>query len=195
MVPKVKYRPLILFLTVLIFGLCLDLWSKHQVFSALGLPGEYRLEEEPELHAVYWIVDGFFGFQTSLNEGALFGMGQGYTTFFAGCAICALLGICIWLYFFSNPENVVLPLLLGMLSAGILGNLYDRLGLPGLIWNYLNSHHELGEPVYAVRDWILFTCKSWVWPNFNVADALLVCGSILLILYTIFQKESPGNTQ
>ncbi|MGL6225347.1 MAG: signal peptidase II [Thermoguttaceae bacterium] len=198
--PYLHYRPLFLFLTVLCLGLGLDIWSKNVVFSTLGMPGEYQLQEQPELHAVYWIVDGFFGFQTSLNEGALFGMGQGYTLFFAGCAVCALIGISTWLYFFCSPRSLILPVLFGMLSAGILGNLYDRLGLHRLIWNYADQHHEFGEPVYAVRDWILFKFGTYIWPNFNIADSLLVCGSILLILYTFLQKEpqeqakSEGDT-
>ena len=39
------------------------------MFARLGMPG-------PDSRT-WWLWDGVFGFQTSLNEGALFGMGQG----------------------------------------------------------------------------------------------------------------------
>jgi signal peptidase II len=68
-------------------------------------------------------------------------------------------------------------------AGGVLGNLYDRLGLPGLDWGILRADRK-GEPVYAVRDFVL-VARHWpprnrwdVWPNFNVADSLLVCGAL-----------------
>ena len=47
-----------------------------------------------------------------------------------------------------------------------VGNLYDRLGLPGLVYN--------GVAVHEVRDWILFIIPvvHRTWPNFNIADSL-----------------------
>jgi signal peptidase II len=69
----------------------------------------------------------------------------------------------------------------GCVTAGIFGNLYDRLGLPGLRWNWTNQIHQVGQPVHAVRDWILVMIGKWPWPTFNLADSLLVCGAALLV--------------
>ena len=77
--------------------------------------------------------------------------------------------------------------------AGILGNLYDRVGLPGLKWNVANDLHKIGDPVFAVRDWILVKFGNWPWPNFNIADSLLVCGALLLAWHAFFQKELEGQ--
>jgi signal peptidase II len=73
--------------------------------------------------------------------------------------------------------------------AGVLGNLYDRLGFPGLRWNEARDLHKIGEPVFAVRDWILVMLGTRPWPNFNIADSLLVCGAMLLVWHALFQKE------
>jgi signal peptidase II len=33
-----------------------------------------------------------------------------------------------------------------------------------------------------VRDWILLRYGNYTWPNFNIADSLLVCGAVMLLL-------------
>ena len=47
----------------------------------------------------------------------------------------------------------------------------------------------MGEPVYAVRDWILVMIGSWPWPNFNIADSLLVLGVGILLIHGLFFDE------
>ena len=48
---------------------------------------------------------------------------------------------------------------------------------------------------YGVRDFILFTYQDYVWPNFNIADCLLVCGAFLLLVYSFKyeDKDSPDK--
>jgi len=169
--PSVRFRRFVLYLVILVAGLSLDLWTKSWMFECLGNTGD-----------IWWIIDDVFGFQTSLNQGALFGMGQGKVHLFALFSFVAIGGILVWLFFFRGLSNLFLTVVLGMLSAGILGNLYDRLGLHGLKW-------DDGTAVYAVRDWILVMIGHWPWPNFNIADSLLVCGAILLALFAFFSKE------
>lgn len=182
------------FFAIAAIGLTADLWTKQVAFDRLGLPGMYRWQEEPELHATHWVWKDVFGFQTSLNEGALFGMGQGRSTQFAllsGVALLAMLG---WI-FHSAWKSRFLVVTLGMIVSGILGNCYDRLGLHRLSWHYADQSHQIGEPVYAVRDWILVMLGSYHWPNFNIADSLLVCGAILIVLYSFFVQEEPKPIQ
>jgi signal peptidase II len=65
------------------------------------------------------------------------------------------------------------------------------LGLPGLEWNYASKLHEIGDPVYAVRDWILVMIGRWPWPTFNIADSMLVCGAILLVWHAF--RHNPDR--
>lgn len=176
-VPVSRY--LVFFLIVLL-GFGADLWSKSYMFSWLGMPDG----------AKHWVIEGVFGFETSLNEGALFGFGQGAVGWFAVFSIVAFLGILVWLFIFGAARNWVLTISLSFISVGTLGNLYDRLGLHDLEWNYpVEGLHQVGEPVYAVRDWIMVMIGSWPWPNFNIADVMLVTGAILLGIHTLFVVE------
>jgi signal peptidase II len=168
-------------------GLALDLATKRWMFDWLGMPSG----REP-----YWIWPQVqvFGFQTSLNEGALFGMGQGMVWFFALLSIAAAMAICWWLFVAGAARQWVLTVALSGIMAGILGNLYDRVGLPGLKWNFPNHLHDIGDRVFAVRDWILVMFRTWHWPNFNIADSLLVCGALVLAWHAFFQKDPKDSS-
>jgi signal peptidase II len=141
-----------------------------------------------------WLWEGVFGFQTSLNEGALFGMGQGFWPLFAAMSIGAAVGIAVWLFAAGAAHDWLLTVALGLVTAGIFGNLYDRLGLPGLVWH--DAGHLPGQPVHAVRDFILmFEIGGWHWPNYNLADSSLVCGAALLVVHAMLTKSDVETTQ
>ncbi len=169
-IPPSRY---LVFLSIAAVGSLVDLATKHWIFDWLGMPDPFNRE-------VWWIWEGVFGLQTSLNEGALFGIGQGQVLLFILLSCVALVALLVWLFVAGAARDLLLTVALGGVTAGILGNLYDRLGLPGLKWTYASNLHELGEPVHAVRDWILVMIGPWQWPNFNIADSLLVCGAALL---------------
>jgi len=163
----------VIFFSIAVLGCLADLATKTWVFSRLGLPGG----------KTFWIVDGIFGFQTSLNEGALFGIGQGMVWLFAVLSIAAAVGILVRLFYYGAASDLLLTIALGAIMAGILGNLFDRLGLPGLT-------DGKGDRVFAVRDWILVCYQQFHWPNFNIADSLLVCGAATLALHMFLQDRA-----
>lgn len=169
-----------LFFLLMVLGLALDLGTKSWIFAQQGMPGE---------KPVLWVIQDVFGFQTSLNEGALFGVGQGCLTLFTVASFLTLGAIQIWLFCGKAVHSLGITVACSFISAGVLGNLYDRLGYPGLIWNYANNLHETGTAVFAVRDWILVMIGTWPWPNFNIADSLLVSGACLLFALS-FLSES-----
>ena len=187
--PKSRYA---LFLVIMIAGLSLDLASKSWVFDDLGMP---RLNQQP-----IWIWQGVLSFETSLNEGALFGMGQGWGWAFIGLSLVAVAGIVYWLLWQGAASDWLLCSVMAGISAGIVGNLYDRLGLHGLTWTAtLKSQQSglIGTQVYAVRDFIHFQYGAYSWPTFNVADSLLVCGVAILIFhaYVIEPRQAANATR
>jgi signal peptidase II len=161
-----------LFLAILVVSLAADLGSKEAVFHFLGMPG---------MGGRIVLIPGIFVLETNLNEGALFGMGQGMGMFFAAVSLAALVGILVMV---SRPSTLASPWLLtalALICGGILGNLYDRLGLPGLAWHA--PLQRIGQPVYAVRDWIHVTVPGVIdWPIFNLADSWLVIGAGMLLV-------------
>ena len=182
-VPLSRY---LVFFSVAIGGCAIDLATKSWMFAHLGMPG-------PDSET-WWIWPGVFGFQTSLNEGALFGLGQGFSWLFAAMSICAAVVIVVWLFGSGAARDWLLTVALAIVTVGILGNLYDRLGLPGLVWNEYFPNHTLNEPVYAVRDFILVMIGPYHWPNFNIADPCLVCGAALLVWHALFTKPEREST-
>jgi signal peptidase II len=180
MVPLSRY---IAFLSVVGGGLAVDLATKHWMFSRLGMPRMDRYEEP------WWLWDKVFGFQTSLNGGALFGLGQDLWGLFAAFSIVAAIGILLWLFVARAANEWWLTIALALIMAGILGNLYDRLGLPGLKWPEGYAGHRAGESVHAVRDFVLMAIGRWRWPNYNVADSMLVCGAVMLVCHAFFTRR------
>ena len=182
----VPTRRYLLFGGIAALGSMLDLLTKHWIFVRLGMP-----HHRPSL----WLVDEVFGFTTSLNEGALFGIGQGQGLLFSGLSVVAIVGIGYWLFVAQAAHDRLLTIALGAVTGGILGNLYDRLGLPGLKWEADSIHHT-GEPVYAVRDWLHFKIDHLIdWPIFNIADSLLVCGAALLVWHALRFEHSPTQPE
>ncbi len=100
---------------VVVFGLVADLWSKSWAFSAL------EPNDEPR-----HFIPGLLDFQLSLNSGALFGMGSGLVWLFICASIIALVFV-LYLFASSHPSQRIVHLALGLILAGALGNLYDRI--------------------------------------------------------------------
>jgi len=180
-IPRSRY---VLFCLLASVGCAADLVSKHAVFRWLEL----------DWGQVYWLWTGHAGIEKSLNEGALFGMGQGLVWLFAAISMAAAAAIPLWLFRFGAARDLWLTVALGCVMAGILGNLYDRLGLHGELWPV--PLPRAGEPVYAVRDWILLQWnEQWKWPNFNLADALLVCGAGVLLWHAYRPPQEAKLSQ
>jgi signal peptidase II len=179
-VPRNRY---ILFGTIAVVGCALDLITKAWIFSW------------PELGRgqIHWLWPGHAGFQLSWNQGALFGMGQGGVWLFATLSTLAGCAIPLWLFYWKAARDLWLTLALGSVMGGLLGNLYDRLGLPDHLWPGRGS--ELGQPVHAVRDWILIQWSDQLrWPNFNIADSLLVIGAIALVCHAMRSPNSLSDS-
>jgi lipoprotein signal peptidase len=110
-----------------------------------------------------------------VNQGALFGLGGEYgylaNGIFAAVSIVAALAIIYWSARRSTARDLSLCAALGLILAGTLGNLYDRLVFDG------------------VRDFLHFYWFEW--PVFNVADCCLVCGAFLLLAQALWNQPAP----
>jgi signal peptidase II len=171
------------FVAIAVLAAVVDLATKSFIFARLGMPGE-----RPGIV----LVPGMLSLETNLNEGALFGMGQGLGAVFAAVSLCAIGGI-IWMV--SQPgtrSDRWLLVALALITGGIIGNLYDRVGLPGLTWHA--PAERQGDAVLAVRDWIHFKLEGIIdWPIFNLADSWLVIGAGLMLLLSL--RPQPALEQ
>lgn len=170
-IPRSRY---VIFGIVSVLGCAADLLTKQWVFQWRGLPREAN---------EWWLWEPYVGIETAINIGALFGLGGGYGHIFAGLSVVAAVGIVLWLFRFGAAHDLWLTWALSLVMGGVFGNLYDRLGLwikPGypVQWNS------------GVRDWILLRYGQHTWPNFNIADSLLVCGAIMLMLHAFWERPN-----
>ena len=132
-----------------VVGLVADLLSKWLVWQAL------RKVQGQEHN----IIRGILSFKLALNPGIAFGIELGRWLILAA----TLGGIVLIIYLFrtSSKRARAGHIGMGLILAGALGNLVDRL-----------------LPPHKVRDFIDFP----FWPTFNLADVFLCVGVGLLAL-------------
>ena len=164
--------------------LTLDLYSKSIAFESLGVRNG-----GPWLFNNSWVRFRFF---TSLNEGALWGMGQGFAWVFALLSVGAFCGIVYWLFVARAAESLWLTVCLALVSGVTLGNLYDRLG-----WHGITLPGQ-GQPIKAVRDFFHVQfggtpdLPALDWAIFNVADICLMTGAIMLMIQSFFTQPETA---
>ncbi len=113
-------------------------------------------------------VIGPFSFALTYNTGAAFSMGVGLTVPIV-LIVLVVIGLLIW--FGRSVPSYTAAVAVGMVLGGALGNLSDR---------FLRGHHG------GVVDFV----ASTFWPTFNLADACVVCGSILLGAHLAFRRPT-----
>ncbi len=186
--PGLPRARLLVFAVIAGAGLAWDLWTKHQVFGALGCP--QILLPGPGVHPVWkgqvLGVAVQFQLETTFNHGALWGMGQGQTSLFAALSFVAAGVIGYFLWRGHVTASKWLTVATGLLLAGTLGNLFDRLGLHG-------CKDADGQAIYAVRDFLDWYFGRFHWATFNFADTYLVTGAIMLVVHSFLMSPPELN--
>ena len=125
------------------------------------------------------VIPGFFQFAYTENPGIAFGQlqeGGAFGRWFF-VALAVLAAIAVFYYFMRTPRNDDRVLgACALLLAGILGNLTDRA--------------RLG---YVV-DFIVLHAGDYHWPTFNVADASITIGALLLAYDIVFSHRKKVVT-
>lgn len=169
------------FLLVAVVGVVVDLWTKAWAFRELchGLAVENgRVKPVGEDELAYAFLPGWLHFKVTTNYGAVFGIGQGQRWLFLGVSVAAILFL-VYLFASSNRRQWFYQVVLGMLLAGVLGNMYDR-------WTF----GYVRDMIYALpgRTWPGSTREVFPW-IFNVADTLLCVGVGLMLVYSLFAPQ------
>ena len=177
--PERSYR--VVLWTLALLGVSLDQATKYGVFAWLsGVDGHsYALfsTDSGGFQVVAQFQDGPDGkLVPHVNQGALFGFLKNYQTManggFAVVSLLAALAIGVWSMQPSTGRDRWLCAALGLILAGTLGNLYDRVVFNG------------------VRDFLHWNYR-FDWPVFNCADCCLVLGAALLLLQAFTAAPAP----
>ncbi|RZQ63205.1 signal peptidase II [Amycolatopsis suaedae] len=126
------------------------------------------------------VLGGLAYLQLVRNPGAAFSIATGMTWVLALIA-AAVVVVLVW--FARRLRSAGWAVGLGLVLAGALGNLVDRIfRAPGP----LRGH---------VVDFVsLFSPDGEVWPVFNVADSAICVGGVLVVVLTLLGKEYDGRT-
>lgn len=124
------------------------------------------------------VIPGFFNLTHIRNRGAIFGAfgqaGNRLVFLFLTLASLIALGFVVYYFFRTSSSERGVKFSLGLILAGALGNLIDRI-VRGSVVDFLDFH-----------------IGGRHWPFFNVADSAITIGALLLIVF--FLKRKPECT-
>jgi len=150
-------------------GLAADLLTKKTVFDFLSRQPDFRFP----------IIKGFITLVMATNEGAAFGLLEGARVILTVISFIALF-VVLFVFFFAGSKNRLLYAVLGLLTAGICGNLFDRLFNSGRVRDFVEVVYWPGlKP----------------WPAFNVADSLLCIAVAVALIMTFIQRPSEKHAR
>ena len=122
------------------------------------------------------VIDGFFRLTYATNRGvafSLFADSQMNVRLIFGTISTVAAGFVITYLLRTPAGKPLLSTSLSLLIAGIVGNLIDRLRL-GEVIDFLDFH----------------LADKYTWPTFNVADAAICIGAILLALDMLNEERA-----
>jgi signal peptidase II len=129
----------------------------------------------PEVRHIPLVALGPFGFDLTMvwNRGVTFGMLAGDAPWHAPLlGIVALAVAAFLLRWMARAENRTTAIALGAVIGGAVGNVIDRFRF-GAVADFFDAH-----------------AFGWHWYVFNIADAAIVCGVIVLVADALF-RPSP----
>lgn len=118
-------------------------------------------------------VASFFNLTLGFNTGVSFGMFRDLflerPLLLAGIKLLIIAGLVVWAV---RTERRFETVSLGLVAGGAAGNVVDRM--------YQG----------AVTDFLDFHIGDWHWPAFNMADAMITIGAVLLLATSFVVKRS-----
>jgi signal peptidase II len=142
-------------------ALILDLFTKWAIFDWL------------RNRSAVSIFGGVIRLVIVHNNGAAFGLLAGYPDWLIAVSFFALVVI-ICIFFFSGSRRKIIIVALAFFTAGVCGNLYDRLFNDGLVRDFIDVGIN----------------QNLRWPAFNFADAFL-CVAVGLLMLEVYLTERP----
>jgi len=144
------------------------------------------------------VIGEFFRLTYIENPGMAFGIDLGGKMFFSVFSILASLAILFYLYN-CRKEPLGFRLSLALILGGAIGNLIDRV-FYGVIFNEAPLFYGKVVDFFDVDffDIAIGSYHMTRWPVFNIADASVTVGVILLLFFhrsvsPVQQKEQPES--
>ncbi len=137
---------------------------------ALDIITKYLVVVNITEHERVNVIGSFVQLTLLYNRGGLFGILQGYQNLFLVISVIVLLLIVLF-FIYEKNKTFVFCTSMAFITAGAIGNILDRItGRKGVV-----------DFIFIGND------DVFRWPAFNVADAVIVAGALLL--FYVFLKE------
>lgn len=125
------------------------------------------------------VIPGLFDLRLTYNPGAAFGALPDWAPLFIMVALVAVFAIVRLGRVKAGSRTFSLGL--GLLLGGALGNLVDRLATPSReVTDFLSFHVRFRGEVHS-------------WPTFNLADAAIVVGVVIVLHHVYFIEKREAN--
>ncbi len=128
------------------------------------------------------VVDGYWEFEYTVNPGAAFGLLSDTDSpyrmpFFIVVSLLAVVVI-VYLLRGVHPDQTLLIVALSLIGTGAVGNFIDRVRfghvIDFIVWKYTDQFR---------------------WPTFNLADAFITVGVVLMLFEIFFGQAAETSSQ
>lgn len=140
---------------------------------------KWLIEVHLPLHASTPVLGGLANFTHVRNTGVAFGMFAahgvaGGSWLLTALGLGALVAVCVYFWYTPTKDRVLLAAL-ALVVGGALGNLIDR------------------AATGAVTDFVDLFIGMHHWPAFNVADAAISIGIVLMAIDSLKRRQPPAE--
>ncbi|EGQ1726272.1 signal peptidase II [Staphylococcus pseudintermedius] len=135
---------------------------------------KFIIRTQMTLGESFAVVPKFLYITSHRNNGAAWGILSGKMTFFYIITIIVLIALIVF-YIKEAKNNMLMQIVISLLFSGALGNFIDRV--------------SSGEVVDFI-DTVIF---GYDFPIFNIADASLTIGVVLLIIVLLKDQNQKGK--
>ena len=171
-----SWRAWLVFLGVIGTALVADMTLKEFAFQTVaGQPVTWAASQPGHAlipnHEGVTLIPKVLALRLTTNRGAVFGLGQGGRWAFVGISVVAI-GVIVWMFWRSRARARGLHAALGLILAGAVSNLYDRLVF-GAVRDMLHFFPNVQLPL-GLR-WPGGSSQLYPWIS-NLADVWLILG-------------------
>ncbi|MBN4077391.1 signal peptidase II [Sulfobacillus acidophilus] len=179
---------------ILFFGVMVDqgtkIWAQETLARKIEIPQMPKNSNNNDSTETIYIanklivvVPNFFNFIYKENPAAAFSITSSLPDWFRRpllliISLLASIFFLVWYFRIKNPGALLLTSF-ALVLAGAIGNLIDRARM-GYVIDFLDAH--AGFLGY----------NNLHWPTFNVADSLIICGAIGIVIRTLWPIK--GNS-
>ena len=184
-------------LVIVVIGTAIDLASKTIAFNTLA-QAPVAIDREAVIDATELqallprhdptvVVPHVLEFKLVLNPGAVFGIGAGRRVFFIVATTLAIVFALFMFIRWTGPRDRFAHAAIGLVIAGGLGNLYDRVRF-ACVRDFLHPLPGVNYPFGISTPW----SGREVWPYVsNLADLWLIIGVCVLVVF-LWRGGNPG---